>query len=103
MQTVGQNVRTWRRRRGGMSQKALAGLAGLSQSYLSQIESGERPLDRKATQIAIANALNVSVTQLLGEPGTPDDPTRQRALAHVEAIRASVIELGAGERRAITR
>ncbi|HKT02221.1 MAG TPA: helix-turn-helix transcriptional regulator, partial [Rugosimonospora sp.] len=59
---VGERIRAWRRRRGGMTQQVLAGLAGLSQAYISDIESGRRPLDKKATQISIANALNVSVT-----------------------------------------
>jgi transcriptional regulator with XRE-family HTH domain len=96
---LGDRIRLWRRRRGGMSQQALAGLAGLSQSYLSEIESGHKSLDRKATQAAIAAALNISVAQLLGEPGAQDDPVRARALAHVPAIRASLVEIATGERR----
>jgi transcriptional regulator with XRE-family HTH domain len=100
---LGDRIRLWRRRRGGMSQQVLAGLAGLSQSYLSEIESGRKPLDRKATQAAIAGALNISVAQLLGEPGAQDDPVRARALAHVPAIRASLVEISTGERRTPTR
>src|ERR1700741_3455961 len=60
MDTVGRRIRAWRRRRGGMSQQVLAGLAGLSEGYVSQIESGQRPLDRKSTQVAIAQALDVT-------------------------------------------
>jgi transcriptional regulator with XRE-family HTH domain len=100
---IGQRVRTWRRRRGGMSQKLLADLAGLSQAYISQIESGERPLDRKSTQAAIAAALNISVAQLLGRPGERSDPVRAQALAHVPAIRAALVEIAAGERRTPAR
>ena len=100
---VGERIRAWRRRRGGMTQQVLAGLAGLSQAYISDIESGRRPLDKKATQISIANALNVSVTQLLGNATTPEDPSLNRALAYVEPIRAAIIELGVGERRPASR
>jgi transcriptional regulator with XRE-family HTH domain len=100
---LGDRIRLWRRRRGGMSQAALAGLAGLSQPYLSELESGRKPLDRKATQAAIAGALNISVAQLIGECGAQDDPVRARALAHVPAIRASLIELSTGERRTPSR
>lgn len=96
---VGAHIRQWRRRRNGMSQKVLAELSGLSQSYISQIESGQRPLDRKHTQVAIAGALNITVTQLLGQPGEPADPMKDRAIAHVPAIRAALIELSAGETR----
>jgi transcriptional regulator with XRE-family HTH domain len=81
-----------------MSQTALAGLAGISQNYLSQIESGTRPLDRKVVQVAIASALDISVAQLLGTP-SDDDPVRTRALAHVPAIRTAIVELTNGERR----
>lgn len=100
---IGERIIAWRRRRGGMTQTALAGLAGLSQPYISQIESGHKPLDRKSTQVAIAAALNISVAQLLGEQHSADDPLRARAAAHVPAIRAALVELSAGERRTPTR
>lgn len=99
METVGQRIRSWRRRRDGMSQKLLADLSGLSQAYVSQIESGRRPLDRKSTQAAIATALNVSVPQLLGAASDDADPMRDRAIAHVPAIRDVLIELAHGQRR----
>lgn len=99
MQTVGERVRSWRRRRGGMSQKLLADMSGLSQAYISQIESGQRPLDRKSTQAAVASALNISVPQLLGQPTDDADPMRDRAMVHVPTIRDVLIELAHGERR----
>ena len=101
--TTGDRIRAWRRRRGGMSQKALADLSGLSQSYISAIESGDRPLDRKTTQVAIATALNISVAQLLDDPHAPADPLRDRAVAHVPTIRAALIDLRAGEHRPAVR
>jgi transcriptional regulator with XRE-family HTH domain len=99
---IGERIRAWRRCRGGMRQKTLADLAGLSQPYISQIESGQVPLDRKSTQAKIAAALNISVSQLLGVPGQ-DDPLRARAVAHVPAIRSVLVEMAAGERRPPTR
>lgn len=95
---IGDRIRVWRKRRGGMTQKTLADLAGLSQSYISQIESGQVPLDRKSTQAAVASALNISVAQLLGKPHD-SDPLRARAVAHVPAIRAVLVEMAAGQRR----
>lgn len=82
-----------------MSQKTLADLAGLSQTYISQIEAGQRPLDRKSTQVAIATALNISIGQLLGVPTEQADPVRDRATAHVPAIRSAIVELSVDERR----
>ncbi len=98
-ETVGARIRTWRRRRNGMSQQVLAELAGVSQGYVSQIETGRRPLERRSTQVAIAGALNISVAQLLGLPSERVDPVLDRAMAPVPAIRQVAIELSAGERR----
>jgi transcriptional regulator with XRE-family HTH domain len=82
-----------------MTQQALADLAGLSQAYISQIESGKKPLDRKSTQVAIASALNISVCQLLGNSDERADPILDRASTHIPALRAALVELSAGERR----
>jgi transcriptional regulator with XRE-family HTH domain len=100
---IGNRMRAWRRRRGGMTQQALADLAGLSQGYVSQVESGKKPLDRKSTQVAIASALNISVSQLLGCTDQRADPVLDRASKHIPAIRAALVELGAGERHAPRR
>jgi transcriptional regulator with XRE-family HTH domain len=81
----------------------LADLSGLSQGYISKIESGQKPLDRKSTQVAIASALNISVAQLLGQPTENGDPARQRVTVHIPAIRSALIELSAGERPKPTR
>ena len=55
-------VRYWRRK----SQRAVAELAGLSESYLSHLERGERPLDRRSTLEALAAALDVAPGELTG-------------------------------------
>src|SRR5262249_23657894 len=92
-----------RRRRGGMSQIVLAGLAGLSQAYISQIESGQHSIECRSTLVAIAGALQVSVADLLGEPGDPTDPLKAGAGAAVPAIRVALVEIEEGERRTPTR
>ena len=63
-----------------MSQKTLADLAGVSQAFISMVESGERALDRKSTQVNIAAALNITVAQLMGQPDDPTDPLRAQAV-----------------------
>ncbi len=100
---VGVRIKAWRRRRGGMTQQVLADLAGLSQAYISQIENGHVTPDRRSTLVAIARALNISVSQLVGARGNPDDPLLARATSHVPAIRAALVELSAGERSSVTR
>jgi transcriptional regulator with XRE-family HTH domain len=39
-----------------MTQAVLAGLAGVSQSYISHIESGRKGIERRSTLVAIASA-----------------------------------------------
>jgi len=93
---IGAQVAYWRRRR-GKSQRVLAGLAGMSQPYLSQIEGGRRPVDRRATLVALANALQVSVADLTGQPGDPTDPAKASAMASVPHIREALIQREIGE------
>jgi len=93
---IGAQVAYWRRRR-GKSQRVLAGLAGMSQPYLSQIEGGRRPVDRRATLVALANALQVSVADLTGQRGDPTDPATASAVASVPHIREALIQREVGE------
>jgi transcriptional regulator with XRE-family HTH domain len=93
---IGAQVAYWRRRR-GRSQRVLADLAGMSQSYLSQIETGKRPVERRATLAALAQALDVSVADLTGKLGDPSDPARAQAATHVPAIRDALIRREVGE------
>ncbi|MEV6524693.1 helix-turn-helix transcriptional regulator [Longispora sp. NPDC051575] len=103
MAYLGQRIRYWRRVRGGMTQEVLAGLTGCSQSYISKVEQGVKTVDRRATLVAIANALDITVAQLLDQPGDPADPRRSQAVAAVPAIRVAVAELLHGERRPARR
>src|ERR1700735_3102718 len=64
---IGARLRTLRRWR-GKTQVELAGLSDLSPSFLSMVETGHRPLDRRSHITALANALRVSETDLVGGP-----------------------------------
>lgn len=62
-------IRSWR----GTTLRATAELAGLSESHLSRIERGERPVERRSTLEALAAALRVAPSELTGSaPRTAD-------------------------------
>jgi transcriptional regulator with XRE-family HTH domain len=54
----------------------LVGLAGLSPSFVSMVENGQRPLDRRSRIAGLASALNVSEIDLMGGPHLTPDPVR---------------------------
>lgn len=93
---IGTRIRYWRRRRNGMSQAVLAGLAGVSQGFISQVETGVLSIDRRSTLTRVAQALQVSVADLLGQPGDPTDPNKALAAMSVPEIRVVLAELDAG-------
>ncbi|MEN3611284.1 helix-turn-helix domain-containing protein [Plantactinospora sp. ZYX-F-223] len=101
--TIGARIRYWRLRRGGMTQAVLAGLAGVSQSYISQVEAGHKGIERRSTLVGIASALQLTVADLLGQPGDPTDPVKAGAADTVPAIWTALIEIEEGERRTPTR
>jgi transcriptional regulator with XRE-family HTH domain len=57
-------IRYWR----DLSQPVVAGLAGISPSYLSLIELGHRPVTKRSLLEALANALRVSPADLTDKP-----------------------------------
>src|ERR671917_117640 len=65
--SIGERVAAYRRRR-GLSQAALAGLVGRSESWLSQVERGVRSVDRLSTLLDMAKVLHVDVEALTGQP-----------------------------------
>jgi transcriptional regulator with XRE-family HTH domain len=87
--TIGARLRTLRRWR-GQTQAELAGLAGLSPSFLSMVETGQRPLDRRSHIAALASALKVSETDLVGGPHLSSD--RQQSDPHmgIPALRVAL-------------
>ncbi|RZU49343.1 transcriptional regulator with XRE-family HTH domain [Krasilnikovia cinnamomea] len=65
--SIGERIAAYRRRR-GMSQAALAGLIGRSESWLSQVERGVRSVDRLSILLDLAKILHVEAEALTGRP-----------------------------------
>src|SRR6266516_4117563 len=64
---LGPRIAAYRRRR-GLSQAALAGLVGRSESWLSQVERGIKSVDRLSVLLDMARILHVDVESLTGRP-----------------------------------
>ncbi|SDF57191.1 Helix-turn-helix domain-containing protein [Lentzea fradiae] len=62
---IGRRLRQIRHAR-GKSLAVVAGLAGISTSYLSRLESGARALDRRSLIVNLANALEVAPSEISG-------------------------------------
>lgn len=62
-ETTGQRLARARRRR-GLSQAALAGLIGRSESWLSQVERGKRRIDSHVVLTRMAEVLRVDIAEL---------------------------------------
>lgn len=88
---IGQRVRTVRRRR-GLSLDTAAGLAGISKSYLSMLENGERRFERRGLLEDLANALGCSVVDLTGQPYLPGDRASAEALATLPPISIALFD-----------
>jgi transcriptional regulator with XRE-family HTH domain len=96
-QGIGATVRSVRLRR-GLSLDAVAGLVGRDKSWLSRVERGLLPLDRRSDITALANALRVSPIDLIGRPnisGRPEDD----ATAAVPAISHAIFDRPTAEVR----
>lgn len=87
--TIGARLRMLRHWR-GMTLTQVAGLAGLSQAYLSMVERGLRALDRRSHIAAIAAALRVSETDIVGGPHLSADPVQSEPHSHVPGIRVAL-------------
>lgn len=87
--TIGARLRILRRWR-GMTQVQLAGLAALSPSFISMVEQGQRPLDRRSHIANIATALRVSETDLVGGPHLTPDPLQSDPHLGIPAIRVAL-------------
>lgn len=87
-------VRTWR----GVSLRTAAELAGISPGYLSMIETGERPLQKRAVLESIASALRVTPADLGAVPmaGVLDTDVG-RARGALPAVESALTEVFLGE------
>jgi transcriptional regulator with XRE-family HTH domain len=109
--TVGVRLRRMRRER-GLTQERLAELAGLSVAIVQKLEQGRRSSARTDTLIALANALDTDLSQLVGKrprldrdddvkvlalrdallhPALLTGPSAQEAPQAVEAMRPTVV------------
>lgn len=90
--TVGMNVRRARRYQ-GLSLEELAARIGKSKGWLSMIENGRLPLERRTDIGALADALEVSVTDLIGRPF----PVFTRSVPDAGPLREVLMENALGD------
>ncbi|HVK23419.1 MAG TPA: helix-turn-helix transcriptional regulator [Actinokineospora sp.] len=85
------------------SLEVVAGLAGISPSYLSRLESGKRALDRRSLIVALANALDVAPTEITAVAlAAPGDAEEERALGPIRvALQAAAYGELMGEVRSV--
>jgi transcriptional regulator with XRE-family HTH domain len=88
--TIGARLRTLRRWR-GMTQVELAGLSGVSPSFLSMVEHGNRLLDRRSHIAAVASALRVSESDLIGGPHLSTDPVQSDPHTVIPGLRVALM------------
>jgi len=79
----GQRIARARRRR-GLSQAALAGLVGRSESWLSQVERGLRQVDSHSVLMSFAEILRVDVVELTGDEPDQRRPSNYTAALEIE-------------------
>jgi transcriptional regulator with XRE-family HTH domain len=79
-------LRCWR----GLTLRESAGLAGLSFSFWGQVERGEKPVTKRNTLEAMADALRVHPTELTEQPWAPADPVGAEAQAGLDAIETAL-------------
>ncbi|WP_040785469.1 helix-turn-helix domain-containing protein [Nocardia pneumoniae] len=88
--TIGERV-AWYRRRRGMSQGVLAGLVGRTDDWVGKIENDRIPLDRLSVIRLLADALDVSLGDLIGEP-TLLEWTKDSGTSTVPALRSALMD-----------
>jgi transcriptional regulator with XRE-family HTH domain len=80
---IGLRVARWRDI-GGMTQQQLGDAVGVTREYISMIENGKRPITKRSLLISLAQALDVSVVDLTGQPYEPQT-AEDLAILHIEA------------------
>jgi transcriptional regulator with XRE-family HTH domain len=95
--TIGARIRMIRRRR-GLSQEVMAGLAGISKQYLSMLERGERGFNRRGLIEDLAGVLGCSVVDLTGQPCVKLDWGTADVVASLDDIRLALNDYCLDER-----
>src|SRR5947209_210820 len=91
--TIGRRVRQIRHAR-GKSLRVVAALAGISASHLHRIETGQRALDSRAQTVALANALQISPSELTSLPVPA--PGNGETDAAIQALRLALMAVSHG-------
>lgn len=83
----------------GLSLQVLADRSGFSRSYLSQIQRGEKPVDKRSTLEALARALGVAPVDLAGRSVAEvlADPATAAAHATVAGLEEVLSDIGYGD------
>ncbi|MFC0628240.1 helix-turn-helix domain-containing protein [Kribbella deserti] len=89
---IGQEIRRLRKWR-NLTLEQLAGQSGLSKGYLSKIENGNATLDKRTTMKAIADALRVSLADLVGDHFLTEQSDGE-VMASVPDIRLALLSTG---------
>ncbi|WP_410639347.1 helix-turn-helix domain-containing protein [Amycolatopsis sp. lyj-346] len=93
---IGDTLRQIRHAR-GKSLAVVAGLAGISPSYLSRLESGDRALDRRSLIVSLAHALEVAPSEITGSAlTTPGELEEDRSL---DGVRLALLAVSMGQPR----
>ncbi len=94
--TIGQRlreIRYWR----DTSLRVVAELAGISESYLSRLERGERQVDSRSLLEALAAALQVAPSDITGQPYPPSNEDEAVAHSAAQALRAVLRDIEVNE------
>nr|WP_092602495.1 helix-turn-helix transcriptional regulator [Actinopolyspora xinjiangensis] len=88
--TIGERV-AWYRRRRGMPQEVLAGRIGRTVDWLSKVENNRIDIDRLSVIRTVADALDVVIGDLIGEP-TLLDWNKDSGTKTVPALRSALMD-----------
>jgi transcriptional regulator with XRE-family HTH domain len=91
---IGLRIRRVRKDR-KLTLAVVAGLAGISEGYLSKIECGKKPIDSRKRLIAIANALRVAPSDLTSLPVPA--PANGHTDSSIEAVRLALLAVTDGQ------
>ena len=88
--TIGERVRYYRRRR-GLSQRAMAGRVGRGEDWARKVERNDIELDRLSVIRRLAEVLDVTIGDLIGEP-TLLDWNAETGTRTVPALRSVLMD-----------